>query len=172
MSLMPRLRWITTDGTIMCMQSTTNRRASAQELRRLGVQVTVSGDLAKFRAKTRLTKNTMAHMFGVSIGALTAYEKADRAITKDVALRIGEWYWGACLALKDAVESGIPVQAMIPVAQVAQNLGVPVDHVELRCRAGELRCESLGVMGFYIYADALKGPAAEKIASRRTPVTV
>jgi DNA-binding XRE family transcriptional regulator len=151
------------------MQSTLTR-VSAEELRRLGVQVTVSGDLARFRAKTRLTKNTMAHLLGVSIGALSAYEKAERAITKDVALRIGEWYWGACLALKDALSSGIPVHTMIPIAQAAQHLNIPVDEVFERCRAGILRCESLGVMGHYVYADDLPGPVAERIANGRTPI--
>lgn len=169
---MGRLRGTTPYGMIMTMQSTLNRKASAQELRRLGVQVAVSGDLARFRAKTRLTKNTMAHLLGVSIGALSAYERADRAITKDVALRIGEWYWGACLALKDALDSGIPVHAMIPIPQAAQHLNVPVEEVVQRCGNGSLRCESLGVMGFYVYAEDLPGPVALRISRKRTPIRV
>lgn len=169
---MRRLRQTTPYGMIMTMQSTATRKASAEELRRLGVQVTVSGDLARFRAKTRLTKNTMAHLLGVSIGALSAYERAERAITKDVALRIGEWYWGACVALKDALDNGIPVHAMIPIPQAAQHLNVPVADVEQRCRFGSLRCESLGVMGYFVYADDLPGPVAERIARKRTPIKV
>lgn len=154
MSLTRRLTLATPDGMIMFMQSTTER-ASTTELRRLGVQLAASGDLAKLRAKTRMTKNTMARLLGVSIGALSAYEKAERAVTAEVALRIGEWYWGATLALRDAVANGIPVHAMIPSAQAAQYLGTPMEEVEARCAAGSLRCESLGVMGYYVYADEI-----------------
>lgn len=139
----------------MCMQSKKTRSASEIKLCRLGVQLAASGDLAKLRAKTRMTKNTMARLLGVSIGALSAYEKAERAVTAEVALRIGEWYWGATLALSDALDKGIPVHTMIPSAQAAQYMGLPLEEIETRCAEGGLRCESLGVMGFYVYADEI-----------------
>jgi hypothetical protein len=157
---------------IMTMQTTMTRRPAAKELRRLGIQVTASGDLAELRAKTLLTKNSMARMLGISIGALSAYEDLKRAMTADVALRVGEWYWGAITALQDAIASGVPIQAMIPSAQAAQYLNQTADEVEARCASGELRHESLGVMGIYLYADDLPGLTAKRVARRRAPVTV
>lgn len=156
----------------MTMQPTMTRRPSARELRRLGIMATASGDLAKLRAKTLLTKNTMARMLDISIGALSAYEKGDRAMTKDVALRVGEWYWGAIVALQDTLACGIPFQAMIPSAQAAQYLNQTLDVVEERCARGELRNESLGVMGIYVYAEELPGYTAKTIARRRAPIKV
>lgn len=154
------------------MQSTMTRRPSEQELRRLGIQVTVSGDLAALRAKMLLTKNAMARQVGISIGALTAYENALRGISPEVGLRIGEWYWGAITALQDAIAEGIPVHTMIPSCQAAQYLHTPHPDVEEMCADGRLRCELLGVLGYYVYADELPGKTAERVARGRRVVKV
>lgn len=146
------------------MQPTTMNRPGAHELRRLGVQVTVSGDLARLRAKTRLTKTTLARMLNVSLSALSGYEGLDRAISKDVALRIGEWYWGATRAIQDALADGVPIHTMIPAAQAAQYLNIPLTEVETGCASGKLRAELIGTMGYYLYADALPGLTAKIIA--------
>jgi hypothetical protein len=149
---------------------TTHSQPGVTELRRLGYEVTVSGDLAALRAKTRLTKNTFARMLGISIGALNGYEDLTRAMSKNVALRIGEWYWGATLVLASALADGIPVHAMIPSAQAAQYLNMTLEDLEAACVLGTLRAESLGVMGWYLYAEDLPGLTAHLIAQGRTLV--
>jgi hypothetical protein len=146
------------------MQATTISQPGEFELRRLGYEVTVSGDLAALRAKTRLTKNTMARMLGINIGALTGYEALTRAISKDVALRIGEWYWGATTALAQALAFGVPVHAMIPAAQAAQYLNMPLEYLEIACHYEVLRAELIGVMGWYLHADELPGLTAHTVA--------
>lgn len=153
------------------MQPTTMTAPPGEfELRRLGYEVTVSGDLAALRAKTRLTTNTMARMLGLNIGALTGYEALTRAMSKDVALRIGEWYWGATTALRDALANGVPVHTMIPAAQAAQYLNMKLEDLEAACQFGTQRAESLGVMGWYLYAEDLPGLTAHKVAKGLLPV--
>lgn len=157
------------------MQPTTMTRPGELELRRLGYAVTVSGDLAALRAKTRLTKNTLARMLGVSIGALTGYETLKRALSRDVALRIGEWYWGATTALAQALADGVPVHTMIPAAQAAQYLNITLEDLETECATGTFStqgAELIGVMGWYLHADSLPGLTAHLIAKGLTPVTV
>lgn len=134
------------------------------QLRRLGYEVTVSGDLAALRAKTRITKNTMARMLGINIGALTGYEALTRAMSKDVALRVGEWYWGATTALASAIADGIPVHTMIPAAQAAQYTNMTLEDLEAACEFGTLGAVLLGVMGWYLPADSLPGLTARKVA--------
>lgn len=130
----------------------------------------MSGDLASLRAKTRLTKNTLARMLGVSIGALTGYESLNRALSRDVALRIGEWYWGATTALAQALTDGVPLHTMIPAAQAAQYLNMALEDLEAACACGTLRAELIGVMGWYIHADDLPGLTAHLIARGLQPV--
>lgn len=154
------------------MQPTETAPPGEFQLRRLGYEVTVSGDLAALRAKTRLTTNTLARMLGVNIGALTAYEALTRAISPAVALRIGEWYWGATTALADALGAGIPVHAMIPSAQAAQYLNMTLEDLEAACVFGTMRGESLGVMGWYLYAEDLPGLTAHMVAQGQTAMAV
>lgn len=165
---------VTPYRTIVIMQPITMNRPGEHDLRRLGYEVTVSGDLASLRAKTRLTKNTLARMLGVSIGALSGYESLNRALSRDVALRIGEWYWGATTALADALASGVPLHTMIPAAQAAQYLNMTLEDLEDACASGERRAELIGVMGWYLPADSLPGLTAHVIAwgHRPKPVTV
>lgn len=169
---MRRLTGVTPYGMIMTMQTTMTRRPAAKELRRLGIQVTASGDLAELRAKTLLTKNSMARMLGISIGALTAYEDLKRAMTSDVALRVGEWYWGAVTALQDALASGVPIQTMVPAAQAAQYLNWTQDALETACEMGTVNAELIGVLGWYLPAEELPGRSARAVARRRAPVKV
>lgn len=167
---MARLPAVTPYRMIVIMQPTTISPPGEFQLRRLGYEVTVSGDLAALRAKTRLTKNTMARMLNISIGALTGYEALTRAISKDVALRIGEWYWGATTALAQALTDGLPVHTMIPAAQAAQYLSMSLEDLETSCEDGTHRAESLGVMGWYFYAEDLPGLTARMVGQGLSPV--
>lgn len=169
---MRRLPAVTPYGTIVIMQPTTENRPGEFELRRLGFAVTASGDLAALRAKTRLTKNTLARMLGVSIGALSGYENLTRAVSGSVALRIGEWYWGATQALAAALDDGVPIHTMIPAAQAAQYLNMPLEDLEAACAEGTFDtqgAELIGVMGWYLHADSLPGLTAHKIARGLVP---
>lgn len=149
------------------MQPTIDTPVSELDLRRLGIAVAVSGDLARLRAKTRITKNNMATMLNLSIAALTAYENATRAVTATVALRIGEWYWGAIRALEAAVVDEIPLHEMLPAATAAQLMARPLPEVEAWCRAGTLRAESLGVLGWYVYDHQAPPPRSPAERERR-----
>lgn len=121
------------------------------ELIRLGLEATLSGDLRRLRDKAHLSRNAQAHLMEVTPDALRRWEEAEQGMNSNSALRVGEWYWAAKRAVEDAEAHGIDLDLLVPLSTACQHLAMSAEDVAEKCRTGQLRCESLGVLGVYVH---------------------
>lgn len=121
------------------------------ELIQLGLTATLSGDLRRLRDKVHLSRNAQAHLMEVTPDALKRWEEANQGMNRQSALRVGEWFWAAQQAVAAAEADGVDLAQLVPLSTACQHLAMSATDVEAKCRSGELRCESLGVLGTYVY---------------------
>lgn len=121
------------------------------ELIRLGLDATLSGDLRRLRDKVHLSRNAQALLMDVTPDALKRWELADQGMNNQSALRVGEWFWAARRAVESAEADGIDLGQLVPLSTACQHLAMSADEVMAKCQTGDLRCESLGVLGTYVY---------------------
>jgi DNA-binding XRE family transcriptional regulator len=129
------------------------------ELVLLGYEVVLFGRLAELRKKVHLSRNAMSGLIGVDPESLTKWERLERAMNIDTALRIGEWFWAAEKTLND-VETKVDFDKMVPVSKAAQFLGMPQSDVEQAINAGQIQAERLGELGTFVYRSEVTLPAA------------
>ena len=121
------------------------------ELIRLGLDATLSGDLRRLRDKVHLSRNAQALLMEVTPDALKRWEEAEQGMNRQSALRVGEWFWAAREAVKAAEADGVDLDQLVPLSTACQHLAMSAEEVLAKCQTGDLRCESLGVLGTYIY---------------------
>lgn len=121
------------------------------ELVQLGLTATLSGDLRRLREMVHLSRNAQAHLMEVTPDALKRWEEAEQGMNRTTALRVGEWFWAASRAVEAAEAEGVDVTQLVPLSTACQHLSMAADEILAKCQTGDLRCESLGVLGTYIY---------------------
>lgn len=120
------------------------------DLVRLGQQAIYMGELTKFRSRIGITRNAIAKLIPVSADALIRWETGAQALSVASAVKVGEWYWGAQKAIEDLERSGMNIEEWTPISSAAKFLSLSQEQIEEKCRRGELRCESLGVLGQWV----------------------
>lgn len=121
------------------------------ELIRLGLDATLSGDLRRLRDKVHLSRNAQALLMEVTPDALKRWEEAEQGMNRQSALRVGEWFWAAQKAVESAEADGVDLDQLVPMSTACQHLALSAEEVHAKCQTKDLRCESLGVLGTYIY---------------------
>lgn len=135
----------------LCVYAAFMTNPDRTELIQLGITATLSGDLRRLRDRVHLSRNAQALLMDVTPDALRRWENAEQGMNRQSALRVGEWYWAAKVAIEDAEAHGINLDALVPLSTACQHLALSADEVEEKCQTGGLRCESLGVLGTYVY---------------------
>ncbi len=121
------------------------------ELIRLGMSSTLDGGLREFREKVHLSRNAQAQLIEVTPDALKRWEEATQGMNADSALRVGDCLVEARGAVADLEAGGVSMADLVPLSTACQHLSMSANEVEEKCRTGALRCESLGVLGTYVY---------------------
>jgi DNA-binding XRE family transcriptional regulator len=119
------------------------------DLAKLGYRVVMSGELGDLRRKVGISRNAQARLIGVDEDSLPKWESLRRAMNIETAVRIGEWFWAAERAIEDI--EPIDFTRLIPAARAAQHFGIRAEEVDKVIKQRNLRHESLGVLGLFIY---------------------
>lgn len=141
-------------GKMRCMTNDTEA-----DLVRLGYRVVLFGQLAELRKKVHLSRSAQAILIGVDPESLPKWERLDRAMNIETALRIGEWFWGAEQMLKSFGPDGIDFDKLVPISKAAQYMGMQQSDIEELINRGEVTHERLGVLGTYVYRTEMTIPS-------------
>lgn len=123
------------------------------DLVKLGYDVVISGELARFRDSVRLSRNAVANLIGVQGENLALWETLRRGMNIDTALLIGEWFWAANRALEEV--KGMDFDMFIHDSKAAQYLGIQASLVGHFAKEQGMYCEDLGVLGVFVHRKSL-----------------
>jgi DNA-binding XRE family transcriptional regulator len=124
---------------------------TATDLAKAGYDAVMRGDLARMRDSLGMTRNAQAHLLGVDGESLRRWESLERGMNVATATRIGEWMWGARMALESV--SNVATHELVPITTAARKLGIAESDLEAACDRGEYEFVRLGVLGTFIYRE-------------------
>lgn len=116
-----------------------------------GRRIVANGLLFQVQARIQFSDTMMAEMLYVAPGTYKQWiRNPGTRLWDETAVRVGRTYDDVIRILAEVREDRIPIDTMVPLHKVAMILGMPIEVLGTRWRAGDFDGVDLDLIGVWV----------------------